>query len=409
MPQGAHAAKATTLTVWLAGLLSYATPGSHYEQWYLQEKTRFEAANPGVTVDIQLLPSDNALAAAKLDAAFASGQGPDVLMTFAGAYTTAYASQLTTLNSYINATPGFYASMSNWDGGCIGLNCKNGKGVIIGVPLGSAGNFLFYNKALFKKVGIAKPPTTYAELIADCNIFNKHHIIPISYGDQEGYSSVNWLSQNMASYLDAAKVRKLATGTLKLTDPSILASLKGVLSLQQNKCMQPDASTTKQADEIRGFSSGKTAMLGLYTSVLPVLRASLGSKLGMAKEPVSGPNNTRIASASASEWSIPKGSKQKDLAWAWIKSVSGAKAQVGVGNLIGDPPALRSAAASLTDPLARIQARWTTNPTNIGIIDVNIPNGVALFLYKELNLAFAGKITPEQTLKASQSAWDRIG
>lgn len=213
----------------------------------------------------------------------------------------------------------------------------------------------------------------------------------------------------MASYLDATKVRKLAVGTLKLTDPAILASLKGVLSLRANKCMQPDAATTKQADEIRGFSSGKTAMLGLYTSVLPVLRASLGNKLGMAKEPVSGPNNTRIASASASEWSIPKNSKQKDLAWAWIKAVSSHNAQVGVGNLIGDPPALGSAAGSLTDPLARIQAKWTANPTNIGIIDVNIPNGVALFLYKELNLAFAGKITPEQALKASQSAWDRIG
>jgi ABC-type glycerol-3-phosphate transport system substrate-binding protein len=392
----------------MAGLLSYATPGSHYAKWYLQQQSAFEAAHPGVTVKIQLLPSDNDLAAAKLDSSFASGQVPDVLLTFAGAYTTAYASQLQPLNSYINATPGFYKSMSNWDGGCVNLNCKNGTGVIVGVPMGSAGNFLFYNKALFKKAGIASPPSTYAALIRDCGMLNKNHIVPISYGDEEGYSTVNWLSQNMASYLNAAQVRQLAVGTLALTEPSILASLDGVLSLRKAGCMQPDASTTKQADEISGFQAGKTAMLGLYTSVLPILRTSLGNNLGMAKEPVSGPNQTRIASASASEWSIPKDSTQKDLAWDWIKWVSGPKAQAGVGNLIGDPPALRSAASTLTDPFARVQAEWTTNPTDIGIIDVNIPNGVALFLYKELNLAFAGSITSQQALQTSQAAWQRL-
>jgi len=400
--------RATTLNVWLAGLLSYATPGSHYEQWYKEQVTAFEAANAGVTVNIQLLPSDNALAAAKLHAAFTSGNVPDVLMTFAGAYTTAYASELQPLNSYINATPGFYQSLSNWDGGCVGLNCQGGKGVVVGVPLGSAGNFLYYNKALFAKAGIKSPPTTYKQLIADCGLLNQHGIIPISYGDQEGYSSVNWLSQNMASYLNADQVRQLAVGKLKLTAPPIVASLNAVLSLRDSKCMQPDASTTKQADEISGFQAGKTAMLGLYTSVLPIVKKSLGSKLGMVKEPVSGPINTRIASASASEWSIPKGSSQKDLAWQWIKYVSGAKAQATVAPLIGDPPALRSAAAALQDPFLRLQTKWTTNPTNIGIIDVNIPNGVALYLYKELNLAFSGKITGTQALAASQAAWKRI-
>lgn len=405
----ARASHSTTLNVWLAGLLSYATPGSHYEQWYKEQATAFEAAHPGVTVDIQLLPSDNALASAKLHSAFTSGNVPDVLMTFAGAYTTTYASQLQRLNSYINATPGFYKSLSNWDGGCIGLNCHGGKGVIVGVPLGSAGNFLYYNKALFAKAGIKAPPSTYKQLIADCGLLNKHGITPISYGDQEGYSTVNWLSQNMASYLNADQVRQLAVGKLKLTAPPIVASLNAVLSLRDAKCMQSDAATTKQADEISGFQAGKTAMLGLYTSVLPIVKKSLGSKLGMVKEPVSGPIKTRIASASASEWSIPKKSSQKDLAWQWIKYVSGSKAQATVAPLIGDPPALRSAAAALKDPFLRLQTKWTTNTTNVGIIDVNVSNGVALYLYKELNLAFSGRITGAQALSATQAASKRLG
>ena len=70
-------------------------------------------------------------------------------------------SSLQKLNDQVSKTPGFYGTQTAWDLSCLNLDCKGGKGEIYAIPndLGTYG--LFYNKALFKKAGIAAPPKTY--------------------------------------------------------------------------------------------------------------------------------------------------------------------------------------------------------------------------------------------------------
>ena len=69
-------------------------------------------------------------------------------------------------------------------------------------------------------------------------------------------------------------------------------------------------------------------------------------------------------------------------------------------SILGDPPLNRAAAASApNDPIIRFFLTEAANPA-LPLLDSVIPVKVALFYYKELQAAFAGRTTP---LAAMQS------
>src|SRR5438270_7317170 len=178
----ARGAAGGSLTVWLSGTYAGATPGSTYRKWLDGIKARYEAANQGSKVSFVLTPINNAQFTAQIAAAFASKRVPDVMLVYSGGYTTPYMlSSLEKLNSYVDSTPGFYKTQTAWDLSCLGLNCKGGSGDIYAVPNDQGTYGLFYNKALFKKAGVAAPPKTYAQLLADCKKFKAKGIIPLAY------------------------------------------------------------------------------------------------------------------------------------------------------------------------------------------------------------------------------------
>src|ERR1700683_3336226 len=56
---GSGSASGTTLQVWLGGTLTTSTPGSLYRSWVNNVISRVQAAHPGTTIDVTLLPADN--------------------------------------------------------------------------------------------------------------------------------------------------------------------------------------------------------------------------------------------------------------------------------------------------------------------------------------------------------------
>lgn len=396
--------KPATLQLWLGGVLTTSTPGSTYRQWVNQQIARLEAAVPGTKVALTLLPPDNSQLAAKVESAFAAHQVPDVMMLYSGAYTTAYTPDLLPLNSYINATPGFYASMSNWDLSCANFTCNNGKGTILAVPTDVGGFFLFYNKAKLKAAGISGPPTTFTQLFADCKALKAKHIVPLTYGDRDGYTTVNFLDEDLGSYLTTADGNAMLHGKLKLTDPRIIAALQQIVQLRRMGCVQADATTHEQLDALNGFAGGQTAMAEYAPGDLPQFEKALGSKLGVSTIPNSGhgPLSSKIAADSLDDWVIPKGAKNPALAWEFIKLVSDRSAGQSYAKLLGTPPANIAGDASITDPLLKYMANKVKDP-GIPLLDSVLSNAVALYLYRELQLAFAGQTSPQAAMQATQS------
>jgi ABC-type glycerol-3-phosphate transport system substrate-binding protein len=169
------------ITVWLSGTYAGATPGSTYRKWVDSIAARYKQKFPGSSVKFVLTPINNAQFTAQIAAAFASKRVPDVMLVYSGGYTTPYMlSSLDKLNDLVSSTPGFYASQGAWDLSCLGLNCKNGKGDIYAIPNDAGTYALYYNKALFRKAGIAAPPKTYNRPSLPVTVPCANRPVPIS-------------------------------------------------------------------------------------------------------------------------------------------------------------------------------------------------------------------------------------
>jgi ABC-type glycerol-3-phosphate transport system substrate-binding protein len=401
---GSSGTSSKTLQVWLGGTLTTSTPGSLYRDWVNTVIANFKKQHPGDSVNITLLPANNDQLAAKVESAFASHSVPDAMLLYTGAYTTAYQQGLLHLNSYVDKTPGFYSSISGWNLSCENLNCQNGSGTILGVPQDIEAFFLFYNKKLFSQAGVPGPPTTWVSLLSDCAKLKAKHIVPMTYGDLEGYTTVNYWDENLASYINQSQMLAVLGGHLKLSTPPFVSALTAVEQLHTSGCAQSNASTEDQNAAFGAFSAGKTGMVEMAPSLLAQFEHGIGaSNLGVTVIPGTGPLGTHVASNSNDNWVIPAQSKNPALAWDFIKDATNP----AMGGLwakdVGSPPANIAAASQIPDPLLKYMANKIDDPANIYEMDSVIPNGTALYLYKELNLFFAGSISAQQVMNATEA------
>jgi ABC-type glycerol-3-phosphate transport system substrate-binding protein len=397
------AAKPATIDLWLSGQFGGATPGSTYRKWVDAQVDRFKQAHPGSDVKVTLLAFDNDQTAAKLQAAFTSKQVPDVALIFSGGYTTPYIASLSQLNKDVDASAGMYDSISAWDLSCAKLNCDGGKGEIYGVPLEFVTYGIFYNKALFAKAQIATPPKTWDELLSACSKLKSAGVIPIAYGDRDGYSTDNWVTLMYASTMDAGDIQKVDDGSLPYTDPKLVEPLTTLTSLRENGCVNADASTRENSDANSDFTSGKAAMVLMYPQVTTDFQKALGNKLGIFPIPVSGdgPLAGKVAGNSNDNFVIPKDAKNKQLAFDFIKTATDETAGRDLLTIVGSPTTNKAAAATGTDPTVGFFLDGAKDPA-MPLLDSVIPAKIALFYYKELQQAFSGKVSPGDAMQAVQ-------
>ena len=400
------APKPATINLWLAGLFAGATPGTPYRQWVNSQVARFQKAYPGSKVNVTLLPANNDQFSAQLQAAFTSGRVPDVMLLYSGGYTTPYISALSPLNSYINANPGMYKSISAWDLSCANLNCQNGSAQIYGVPLDFVSYGIFYNKSMFSKAGIATPPATFAQLLTDCTKLKKIGVIPLAYGDRDGYSTDNWVTYMYGSYMSAGDIAKVNSGKLPYTSPKLVKPLQQLTALHTQGCVNADASTHENADANNYVLSGKAAMVLMYPAVVSQFEKALGKKLGIFHIPVAsnGPLAGKIVGNSDHNFVIPKGAKNPALAFDFIKTATDETAGKQLLSILGDPTLNRAAAAAApNDPIIRFFLNEAANPA-MPLLDSVVPVKVALFYYKELQAAFSGRATPLAAMQSVEAS-----
>jgi multiple sugar transport system substrate-binding protein len=395
-----------TLELWLGGILTTSTPGTSYRQWVDAQIARFKQFFPGSDVNVTLLPQNNDQSAAQVAAAFAANNAPDVMMLYTGTMTSVYESKLLRLNNYIDATPGYYDSQTNWDGSCDKWDCQNGKGVIFSIPADTYMYVNFYRKDLFAKAGIAAPPTTWDETYADCAKLKKIGVYGFIWGDRDGYATVTTMDEDLVSYLDPGEWRGGLDNTLKFTDPRFIASLTSIAKLKDIGCVQPDYATREQLDSANDFLTGKGAMFVGQPQFLPYW-TKIADQIGVAPVPQggTGPNLGKTAAGSGEDWMIPTGAKNPDLAWQLIKIFTDDTAGLTMPALLGSPPANKTAQAAVTDPLVKAIGLLSQQGV-MGFYDNIVPQDVALYWYKHLNLAFAGKETPLQAEQATQQQMD---
>ena len=399
---GSHAsarAGGGDITVWLSGTYAGATPGSTYRKWLDSIAARYKAKFPGSNVKFVLTPINNAQFTAQIAAAFASKRVPDAMLVYSGGYTTPYMlSSLAKLNDRVKQTPSFYASQGAWDLSCLNLNCKNGKGEIYAIPNDEGTYALYYNKALFKKAGIAHPPRTYNELLAQCKIFKSKGILPLAYGDRDGYSTDNWVTYDYASYMAPGDIALVNAGKMKYANPKLVKPLSQLVKFKQQGCVNDDASTHENNDANSYFTSGKAAMVQMFPFVIKQFEQALGKNLGITKLPQSGPHPGRTAANSFHNWVIPKNAGNSDGAWEFIKLAVDNKGATDLANMVGALPTNKAVLAAAKDPFTRFFANVSAKP-QVPLLDSIVPLKVALQYYVQLQAAFAGKVSALQAMQ----------
>src|SRR5450759_1628222 len=161
-----------TLTIW-------HNYGTEQNATALQNLAKaFEKLHPNITVNVVSQDASNYFA--QLQAAAISRNGPDLAVMWTGLFTLQYKDFLVNLQGKIPA-----ADLARVDPNALkwtsnGFNAANGTYVI---PLENQFYIGFYNKAAFRKAGVAAVPTDWSQLYAACTKLKAAGYTPLVYGN----------------------------------------------------------------------------------------------------------------------------------------------------------------------------------------------------------------------------------
>lgn len=169
--ENAAAAGTTTIQFW--------TWRPEDVDFYNKMIAQFEKQNPGIKVvqTAQKNTEYNTILAAALQ----GGSGPDVFQT------RAYGGlQTFTDSGYIEPIEQWVPEVKNFSATALRGATSTTDKVVYGVPSVGQTLFVFYNKAMYDKLGL-KVPETWEQFLANCEAMKKAHIVPIADGTKEGW------------------------------------------------------------------------------------------------------------------------------------------------------------------------------------------------------------------------------
>ncbi|MDP4086728.1 MAG: ABC transporter substrate-binding protein [Bacillota bacterium] len=231
----------------------------------------FEKANKNIKVTTQVI-TGNYLQA--LQPMLASKTAPDIFYVDASyAPTLEDSGVLAPLDSYIKS-----GKVDIEDFAPAALNAFKWKDKTYGLPKDYNTMALEYNKDLFAKAGIATPPKTWDELIADAKILKSKGIAPLSMPiDVARYYPL--VVDFGGSYYDSS------SNKVTIDDPSNVAGLKFFIDNMKEKYIQAPKDLGGDWAGVP-FSQGKVAMALEGAWVLPFMQQSAPNvKFGIADFP----------------------------------------------------------------------------------------------------------------------------
>ncbi|UFR01144.1 extracellular solute-binding protein [Streptomyces sp. Go40/10] len=243
------------------------------------ELDKFEQQT-GIKVKLEVVPWSDLLN--RILTATTSGQGPDVLNIG------------NTWSASLQATGGLlpwnernFAKIGGKDrfaATALGSTGAPGKDPAA-VPLYSMAYALYYNKRIFADAGIAKPPATWDELVADAKKIKARGTSPL------GAEGAN-LSENIHHVFVFAKQHGAdfftADGKPDFTQPKVVAAVKRYVDLMaKDKAIPAGDAEYAQNQSVSDFAKGRQAML-LWQSVAANLKSQGMSEdaYGIAPVPV---------------------------------------------------------------------------------------------------------------------------
>ncbi|NUS19842.1 MAG: sugar ABC transporter substrate-binding protein [Mesorhizobium sp.] len=266
-------------------------------------KKEFEAANPGITIKYDIVPWDVLLQ--KLTTDITAGTNAD-LSIIGTRWLIDFVQQgvAEPLDSYIK--PEFkdrfidtFLSPSIMDGHTYGL------------PIAASARAMYYNKELFEKAGIAKPPATWTELQDDARKIKAQGAFGFGLQGKEIETDVYYY---YAMWSQGTEILN-KDGTSGLGTPGALEAAKLYKSMIDEGLTEPGVTSNNREDVQNLFKQGKVGMMITAPFLSNQIKEEAPSlKYGVAAIPA-GPTGARGTYGVTDSIIMFKNSKNKDEAW----------------------------------------------------------------------------------------------
>ncbi|KQW53001.1 ABC transporter substrate-binding protein [Nocardioides sp. Root1257] len=391
----------TTITWWHN---SNNEPGMGY---YEQVAKDFESDHPGVKIEISAMAHEDMVD--KLDAAFQSGDIPDIYMERGGGE----------LADHVDA--GMVRDLSDDAsdeidkiGGSVGGWQIDGKTYALPFSLGVVG--VWYNTELFDQAGITAPPTTMDEWYDDIAKIKDAGITPISVGAGDKWPAAHyWYYTALRSCPE--DVLKDAVTSLDFSDPCFVKAGEVVEDLLATDPFNKGFLTTKAQEGATSASgllaTGKVAMEMQGHWEPGVMQGltddgkGLGEKTGWFPFPAveDGQGDPADALGGGDAWAVSEDAP--DEAVDFVKYLLSDKVQQGFASNDMGLPTNPAANDSVSDSaLAGVLKARDDAPFVQLYFDTAFGASVGGAMNDEIALLFAGDASPQDVVDATQQAAD---
>ncbi len=102
---------------------------------------------------------------------------------------------------------------------------------------GAAKSMIWYRPSAFRRAGIAHPPRTWAQLLADARRLRAVGIQPFAIGGATGWTLTDWFENVYLATAGPVRYQELADNRLKWTDPSVTRALRVLAEIFGNRSL----------------------------------------------------------------------------------------------------------------------------------------------------------------------------
>ncbi|GAA2739046.1 sugar ABC transporter substrate-binding protein [Kitasatospora cinereorecta] len=327
-----------TLTYWAS---NQGTSLENDKQVLEPELRKFEQQT-GIKVNLEVIPWSDLLN--RILAATASGQGPDVLNI--GNTWSASLQATGALLPFDQATFDRIGGKDRFLPATIASAGAAGKDPAA-VPLYSMAYGLYYNKKLFQAAGIANPPATWDELVADGKKLTtgSQYGLAIEGGNvsENVHHAFTLGMQHGTGFYDAA-------GKPQFDSPQAVAAVKQYVDfIATDRIAAPGNAEYAANQSVTDFATGKAAMLMWQAAGANLKSHGMNpDDYGVAPVPVpagaSGPQATSSMVAGIN-LAVFKNTKNLDGALSFVKFMTGDDEQKLLNSTYGSLPPVKAAQA----------------------------------------------------------------
>lgn len=366
--------------------------------------TDFETANPNIDINLLAYPNESYKTA--IQVAIGADDAPDLLFNWPGEDTGRFVREghLLDLTPYAEEF-GWYDTISP-----AALDAYTFDGVLYGAPYSLEAKYYYYNTDIFEAQGLSVP-TTFDELLAVCMSLRDAGITPMSFGNQERWEGVHYLSilnQRMAGEDTIASDYTLTTPAEALfTDPGYAAAFEKLLAIQEAGCFADAVNSTTPDAAQAQFYTEQVAMYYQGTWIIGQLNENdFEGRYGMFRMPPitsdDAQGNQGYALLGPIGLQVSARTEHPDQAAAFLDYFIAQEAQQGLVEDLQRIPVRTDAVSEETasPELIYVVDDLATTEGAVLWLDVILENRVSEVYLNSIQEVLAGTLTPEEAVAA---------